>query len=393
MSGDFLPYAKQEVTADDIQAVVNALQSPIITRGQETASLEQDFAQACGADYAVTFNSGSTALEAAYHAGQVGPQDRVLTTPVTFVSSISGALRLGARIVFIDVDPSTALLDEEQLRVNLEITPSRGKTVLVPVHYAGAPHDMERIESWIKEPDCLIIEDAAHALGATYPTGEKVVSCTYSQMTVFSLHPAKHITTGEGGVVTTNDPELYRSLLFYRNNYLDRDPESVGRALEPWEYEIRNVSGNYHMTEMQAALGRSQFTRLDAIVEKRRALVACYRAALQGVEHISTLEPDLDALSSHHLFVALIDFDAVGIKRGELMHRLKEKGIGSQVHYIPLYRQPLFAENSPCELAEFFPGAEAFYERCLSLPLYPAMTEEDVQRVVMELKNVIAAAV
>ncbi|MCB1135604.1 MAG: DegT/DnrJ/EryC1/StrS family aminotransferase, partial [Chlamydiia bacterium] len=228
MSGDFLPYAKQEVTADDIQAVVNALQSPIITRGQETASLEQDFAQACGADYAVTFNSGSTALEAAYHAGQVGPQDRVLTTPVTFVSSISGALRLGARIVFIDVDPSTALLDEEQLRVNLEITPSRGKTVLVPVHYAGAPHDMERIESWIKEPDCLIIEDAAHALGATYPTGEKVGSCTYSQMTVFSLHPAKHITTGEGGVVTTNDPELYRSLLFYRNNYLDRDPESVG---------------------------------------------------------------------------------------------------------------------------------------------------------------------
>lgn len=368
--------------------MTEALQGDLITRGPRVEAFEKVFAEYCGARFAVAFTNGTSALMAAYAAAEVGPNDRVLTTANTFVATASAAALQGATPIFVDIDRTTGNFDLELLEVNLKLPVSRGKTVIAPVHFAGIPVDMERIDRMIDDPATVVIEDAAHAVGSCYADGQKVGSCAWGAMTTFSFHPVKNMTTGEGGMVTTNDEALYRRLRLYRNNGMEREPESCRRYDGPWYYEVQQMSGNFNMTDFQAALGISQLKRLDAFALKRRELVALYRKLLGGMEHVRLFSAEHDDKAAFHLFVMQIDFEAWGGSREELMRRLKEKGIGTQVHYIPVYQHPIFREEAG-NLAEYFPEMEAYYSQALSLPLYYDLTTDDVRRVVSELQEII----
>ncbi len=235
-----IPYAKQEIQDKDLEAVKVALQDESITRGGRVEEFEKALAQACDAQYATVFNSGTSALEAAYGAASANEYDRVFTAANTFVGTVAGALKRGCRLTYVDVDEKTGSLDLDALFDKINTSASRGKEIVVPVHYAGVAIDMQKLNRGIARTDTVVIEDAAHALGSCYPSGEKVGSCAYSEMTVFSFHPAKQLTTGEGGAVLTNDPDLDQKLKRYRNNGIFKGPE-----MRPWEYEVQNPRATF----------------------------------------------------------------------------------------------------------------------------------------------------
>lgn len=381
----FLPYAKQSINADDLNAVNESLQSEFLTRGPKVEAFEDAVAQYCGARYAVAFNSGTTALIAACHAAQLKPFDRLITTPNTFVATVGCALHYGVEPLFVDIDRKTGNMDLNEVELNIHFESSRGRNIYMPVHFAGIPVDIERLNNMITDPEAIIIEDAAHAIGSEYADGQKVGSCISSQMTIFSFHPAKTMTTGEGGMVLTNEEEYCRRLRLFRNNGIERDPHYLKGQPAPWYYEVDEVSGNYHMTEMQAALGLSQLARLDTFVEKRRQLWQRYREKLAGIAHVRTFEPEAVEKVAFHLMVVQIDYTAYGTTRTQLMEKLKEQAIGTQLHYIPVYRHPFLAEGKQ-DISSYFPQMEAYYSQALSLPLYYDMTNDDVDRVVEALK-------
>lgn len=382
---NFLPYGRQSITDDDLAAVTEALKADWITRGPKVQEFEEAVAAYCGAKYAVAFNNGSSALEAATHAARIGKYDRVITTPNTFVATIGPSIKRGATPVFVDIDLETGSLNLEQLRFSLEVPFSRGQQVVIPVHFGGMTVDMETLCRAFVHPDSIVIEDAAHALGSSYSDGQKVGCCAYSAMTIFSFHPVKTITTGEGGMVTTNDPQLYDRLVKFRNNGIVKPEES----LEPWYYEVTELTGNENFTDFQAALGLSQLKRLDQIADQRRALVARYRERFADVPHVRLFTSAQDDRTCFHLMVVQIDFEAIGISRYELMEELKEKGIGTQVHYIPVYRHPFFKKEKG-DISEYFPNMEKYYAQALSLPLFPTMASADVDRVVEGVKGAFA---
>lgn len=387
MSLPFLPYAKQAINKADIEAVTEALQGEIITRGDRVEAFEKAMAKYCGAQYAVAFNTGTAALMAAYFAANVTAYDRVISTPNTFIATVGYPLLLGNYPHFVDIDRSTGNLNLEKLKEALNFRSSRGRAIIVPVHFAGIAMDMQAIESLLaRHPEAVVIEDAAHAIGSYYPTGERVGSCPWSHMTMFSFHPAKTITTGEGGMVTTNDPALYHRLQLYRNNGIEREAPYLVEKPAPGYYEVQAITGNFHVTEMQAALGLSQMQRIESFIKKRRRLVQLYREQLKDVPSITLFTDQFDANTAFHLCVAQIDFEQWGLSRVEVMNKLKDRGIGTQVHYIPLYRHPLLQKFKK-EQEEFFPETEAYYARALSLPLYFNLKEEDVTRVCDELKK------
>lgn len=381
----FIPYARQSIDQADIEAVTKALQDDIITRGPGVEAFEDATARYCDASYAVAFNSGTSALFAACYAAGLGVNDRVISTPNTFASTVGAAARFGASPVFIDIDRNTGNFDLALVEHNLNIPSTRGRTVVMPVHFGGIPVDMRRLDEMIRNPDTIVIEDAAHALGSRYPSGEKVGSCVWSQLTVFSFHPAKTITTGEGGMVTTNDEELYRKLLLYRNNGIERDPRHLQGDPAPWYYEVQEISGNYNFTEFQAALGLSQLNKIESFINKRRQLVAEYRRLLEGMPHVRLFTSEHDASTAFHLFVVQIDFKALKTTRSLVMEKLKDRGIGTQYHYIPIYRHPAFKRGAG-DIWEYFPNMEGYYAEALSLPLYYNLSLEEVAHVVAELK-------
>lgn len=386
MNDTFIPYAKQSIDENDVIEVSKALRSEAITRGPLVEAFEQAVARYCNAKYAVAFNSGTTALIAACHAAGVGPNDRLLTTPNTFIASAGAGIHTKATPVFIDIDRSTGNFDLEELKPNLNLPSSRGRTVVVPVHFSGLPVDMQRLDLMIKNPDTVVIEDAAHALGSSYKDGQKVGCCAWSLMTMFSFHPAKTITTGEGGLITTNDPEVYHRLKRFRNNGIERDPEHLEGEAAPWYYEVQEITNNTNFTEMQAALGLSQLSRIDAFIEKRRELVRAYREQLKNVPHIRLFNDELDAHTAFHLFVVQIDFDALNTTRKDVMKALNAEKIGTQVHYIPLYRHPVI-KNKAGDLSEYFPQMETYYTQALSLPLFYDLSIENVVQISSILKN------
>ncbi len=385
----FIPYAKQSIIPDDILEVSKALVSNVITRGPQVEAFEAAIAKACDVRYAVAFNSGTAALFAAYRAGGLSSYDRVITTPNSFVATVAPALQEKANHVFIDIDLETGNLDLNQLKHNLEIPSSRGKTFVVPVHFSGIAVDMKQLDQMISDPRTVVIEDAAHALGSFYPSGEKVGSCRYSQMTIMSFHPAKTITTGEGGAVTTNDPTLYHLLKRFRNNGIEREGTLWTEVdeLGGYEgyYEVQEISNNFNLNELQAALGLSQLKRLDQFVEKRRELIKTYRQELAGIPHLKMFTDLYDHQTAFHLCVVQLDFKKLKTTRKDVIQHLKSKGIGTQVHYIPLYRHPVFVRISG-DIKEYFPKMEQYYAQALTLPLYYDMTMEDVKRVSGALK-------
>ena len=381
----FLPYTRQSIDSSDIEAVAEALKADIITRGTRVEEFEKTMASYFGVGYAVAFNSGTAALCATCFAAEVGKFDRILTTPISFIATVSSPMSRGATPVFIDIDRNTGNFNLDQLKTNLEYQTTRGRNIIMPVHFSGIPVDMQQIDHMIKEPNTVIIEDAAHALGSTYSDGQRVGSCAFSDMTIFSFHPAKTMTTGEGGMVTTNNPRYYERLLQYRNNDLIKNPEHP----EPWFYEVKEISGNFNVTEMQAALGLSQFKRLDSFIAKRRELVALYREKFKHLTSIRMFTPEFDAHTAFHLCVLQIDFEGCQTDRATVMKKLNEKGIGTQVHYIPLYKQPLLAQRFG-DVSSQFPETEAYYATALSIPLYYDLTTEDVERVVKTLSEVLS---
>lgn len=390
MKDVFLPYAKQSIDRSDIEAVAEILTRDIITRGEGVEAFESKMASYCGVRHAVAFNSGTTALIAACHAARLTSTDRVLTTPNTFVATVGAALHYQAVPVLIDIDRTTGSMDLSLLCSNMDYRLSRGRLVCMPVHFAGIAMDMRRIYHEVRAEDTLIIEDAAHALGSYYPDGQKVGSCAWSDMTMFSFHPAKQITTGEGGMVTTNDPDLAYRLRLFRNNGIVRDQRDLKNGGKPWYYEVQEITGNYNFTDFQAALGLSQLNRLDKMIDHRRSLVALYRKKLGRHPHIRLLTDSFDGQTSFHLFVVQIDFATCRRTREEVMEALKTQGIGSQVHYIPIYRHPFFKKYTAVDLSEYFPHMEKYYEQALSLPLYANLTEENVERVCESLITLLA---
>jgi dTDP-4-amino-4,6-dideoxygalactose transaminase len=275
--------------------------------------------------------------------------------------------------------------------LNVNEPQTKGKTIVVPVHFSGIPVDVEAIDHAISDPRTIIIEDAAHAIGSCYKDKTKVGSCSWSQMTIFSFHPAKTLTTGEGGMVTTNDPELYHRLQLYRNNGIEKDPQRLHEVPYPGFYEVQFLSGNFNFTEIQAALGLSQFKRLPAFIAKRKALMDSYRSQLSSLEHVRFFSPSEELSVAYHLCVAQIDFAAYKTSREQVMKEMFDMQIGTQVHYIPLYRHPFFAKGSE-DISEYFPEMENYYAQALSLPLYFDMEEEDVDRVVSALKKILKAS-
>lgn len=386
MTESFLPYTHQSIDESDLQAVSTALKGDVITRGEHVENFEKAIADYCGAAYAVSFNSGTAALMGAYFAANLTPYDCVVSTPNSFIATVGAPIQCGAKIEFVDIDRQTGSLDLARLQEPLKFRSTRGKLIVSPVHFSGIPIDMQRLERQISHPDTVVIEDAAHAIGSTYADGHKIGSCQWSDMTMFSFHPAKTITTGEGGLVTTNDPELYHRLRLFRNNGIERDAPYIEGTPAPWYYEVHAISGNFHVTEFQAALGLSQLKRIDAFIEKRRRLVKRYRDQLQGIRHLKLFTDAFDAQTAFHLFVVQIDFEAIRSTRDRVMNQLKARGIGTQLHYIPLYRQPIFQQRNG-DHSEEFPEMERYYAQALSLPLYYDLSENDVDRVCRELKR------
>lgn len=380
---EFIPYTRQVLDEEDIKAVTKALKSPLITRGPLVKDFEEAICNYTGAKYAVAFNSGSTAFMGAYLAAEISPHDKIYTSPISFIGTISGALLLGATPVFLDVDPQTAHIDISLLDQFISHQQSRGKNIFVPVHYAGNAMDMESFTNTVSGIHSLVIEDACQALGARYPDGNQVGSCSYSDMTVFSFHPAKTICTGEGGMVTTNNPNLYEKLLLARNNGIAKDPNRLDDA--PWHYQVMQASNNFNYTEFQAAMGLSQLKKIDTFIEKRRTIAKWYHKRFARM-NLLTLPPIEEDRCAYNLYYIQAAFQKNSPNKKKTMDYLQQQGIGSQVHFIPLYHHPIL-EKKYGFLAEYFPGAEQFYKKSLSLPMYTDLLEEQVARVCYSLKQ------
>lgn len=364
-----IPYARPYIDEQDIESVVLSLKGDSLTRGPWVEKFEQAIATYCDVKYAVCFNTGTTALQAAYYALETGPQDLVITTPNTFAATIVGALQSGSQVICVDIERNTGNLSLTEARQVLQSFP--GRKIFVPVHFSGIPVDF--IDAFSN--DVWIVEDAAHALGAVDKSGSRIGSCRSSHMTVLSFHPAKSITTGEGGMVTTNDPTLYQRLCAYRNNGIVRN---LPHPDYPGYYEIHSLTGNYNFTDFQAALGLSQLSKLDLFIDGRKKLVKIYRHRLQNIPEIHLFDEKTDPFSAHHLLVVQIDFKKLGKNRCQIMEDLKKEGIQTQVHYIPLDRHPAIASKIKSHPT---PQMQLYFEQALTLPLYYGLTEEEVHRI------------
>lgn len=376
----FLPYGRQSVDEADIAAVVEVLRGDYLTTGPAVEAFEKALCEKTGAKYCVAVCNGTAALHAAYFAAGVEEGDTVAVPAITFLATANAARYLGAEPLFVDVDPDSALLCLESLKATLH----KGPKLIVPVHMTGAPMDMQSVRALADEVGALVVEDAAHALGASFD-GVPVGACTHSHLTILSFHPVKHVTTGEGGAVLTNDAELYRRLLTFRNHGMIKDEQHLEQPSPgPWYYEQQSLGYNYRITDMQCALGITQLRKLEGFVEQRRRLAVRYDRLLADCPHVRLVSnSDPRSRSSYHLYSVLIDFEASGCSRAECMMRLRERGIGTQVHYIPVPEQPYYARRG-WGTAEF-PGAKSYYGRTLSLPMFPEMELEDVERVVEAL--------
>ncbi|EDP74920.1 UDP-4-amino-4,6-dideoxy-N-acetyl-beta-L-altrosamine transaminase [Hydrogenivirga sp. 128-5-R1-1] len=373
-----IPYGRQFIDEEDIEAVVEVLKSDFITQGPKVKEFEDKLARYCGAKYCVVFNSGTSALLGAYYACGISEGDEVITSPITFVATTNMILVLRAKPVFVDVEPDTGNINSELIEGAIT-----DKTkAIVPVHYAGHPVDMEKIRSVADRYGLRVIEDACHALGAEYK-GSKVGSCEHSDAAVFSFHPVKHITTGEGGAVLTNDEDIYQKLLLIRNHGINRE-KFMYEPDGDWYYEVQALGFNFRLTDIQASLGISQLKKLDRFVRRRREIANYYANELGENPFFDLPVEKPYTLHSYHLYPVRLKDIYADIKR-EIVKKLREEGIGVQVHYIPVYRHPLYRELGYHNL--LLPNAENFYKRVFTLPIYPSMKEEELKLVVGACKD------
>ncbi|THD57804.1 UDP-4-amino-4,6-dideoxy-N-acetyl-beta-L-altrosamine transaminase [Phenylobacterium sp.] len=385
MAGPVLPYGRQTIEDDDVAAVVEALRADFLTTGPMVAAFEAAFAETVGARHTVACANGTAALHLAMLALDIGPGEAVIAPSITFLATANCARYVGAEVVFADVDPQSGLMTPDTLAEALTRVGERRLRAVLPVHLRGDAANLPELAALAGEAGAVLVEDAPHALGTTMSFGnvaERVGDVRHAAMATFSFHPVKTIATGEGGMVTTNDPALAERLRTMRSHGMVR-PEGA----DPWWYEMPEPGFNYRLPDILCALGLSQLKKLPRFAARRRALAKAYDAALAPLAPVVQVaarpawsDPVL------HLMCVLIDFEAVGLTRREVVERLREHGVGTQVHYIPVHRQPYYrARYGALDL----PGAEAWYARCLSLPLYPGMADADVGRVAEALRAVL----
>ncbi len=383
-----LPYGRQWLDECDTAAVMEVLHGDWLTQGPRVEAFERALADYCGARYAVAVCNGTAALHLACLAGGVGPGDVGITSPITFVASANCVAYCGGTPAFADIDPETVTIAPGALET---VCRRMRPKVVLPVDFAGQPADLPALHAVARSHGALVIEDAAHALGASYVhqgRSYRVGSCAHADMATLSFHPVKHITTGEGGAVLTNDRDLYERLLRLRNHGITRDPELLTHNDGPWYHEQHELGFNYRITDFQCALGLSQLRKLDAFVERRRHLVERYRSLLAGMaDDVTLLTENPGRRSAYHLMVARLRGGA--LRRRAVFERLAAKGIRAQVHYIPVHLQPWYRRRFDY-LPGAFPHAEAYYAGCLSLPLFPRMADADIERVTAGLGSALA---
>jgi len=387
-----IPYGKHHIDDDDIKAVVDVLKNKFLTQGPMIEKFEKAICDYVGAKYAVAVSSGTAALHLSALASGVKPGSSIVTSPITFVSTANAAFYCGGDVHFADIDP-----------LNINISPNKIENIvkenndicaIFPVHFAGLPCDMEALSDISKRYNLSLVEDAAHALGASYSNGQKVGSCCYSDMTIFSFHPVKSIAAGEGGLITTNDESLYRKLIRLRSHGINKLDDSLINEAEsktdgsvnPWYYEMQELGFHYRITDIQCALALSQLNKLNKFVDRRRVLVDKYDSYFKGLEFIKPAQNLERELSSHHLYVLRIEFDKFNITRSEFMRLLRKKEIITQVHYIPLPIQPYY-KSKGFDIIDY-PEANSYYQEAISIPLFYDLTDDQqafVVKVILEI--------
>jgi len=381
----YIPYSRQCIYSDDIQAVIDVLKSDYITQGPKVDEFEGKVAFYCGAKFAVAVSSGTAALHIACLASGLKKGDEAITSPITFLATPNSIFYTQAMPIFTDIDANTINIDPE--KIEKEIT--KRTKIILPVHFAGLPCDMEKISCIARKNNLGIIEDASHALGAEYKLGGKwnrVGSCSHSDMTVFSFHPVKHIATGEGGIITTNSKKLYEKLKALRSHGVYRDTKTAGRGA--WYYEMRDLGFNYRITDFQCALGISQLKKIDRFIKIRREIAWIYNKKLSKIKEIGLPNGEKDYLrSAWHLYVIRLKAKlGVETERKKIFNYLRKNNVGVQVHYIPVYLQPFYQKlgfkKGIC------PNAEAFYRSAISIPLYQSMKDRDVRSVIKIISGI-----
>jgi UDP-4-amino-4,6-dideoxy-N-acetyl-beta-L-altrosamine transaminase len=385
-----IPYGCQEITQADIDAVVGVLQSDFLTQGPMVPRFEQDVAKHVAAEHALSVNSATSALHIACLALGLGAGDRLWTTPITFVASANCGLYCGAEVDFVDIDPLTYNLCPQALECKLEQAEHEGRLpkVVVPVHLCGQPCDMQAIHALAQRYGFKIIEDASHAIGGKYQ-GEFIGNCRYSDITVFSFHPVKIITTAEGGMALTNDAVLAERMALLRSHGITRDPALMTHEVDgPWYYQQIDLGFNYRMTELQAALGISQMARLDHYVARRHQLAERYNGLLAGLP-VTTPWQHSDSYSGLHLYVIRLHLDKLQRSHRQVFESLREQGIGVNLHYIPVHTQPYY-QRMGFKQGDY-PQAESYYAEAISLPMFQTMNEEQQDTVVAALDKAVNA--
>jgi len=383
-----IPYGKQNINQADIDSVVDVLKSDFLTQGPQVPLFEDKVAKYCGAKHGVAVNSATSALHIACLALDLGRGDYLWTSPNSFVASANCGLYCGAEVDFVDIDPKTYNLSTKELEKKLIQSKKDNKLpkIVIPVHFAGQSCDMKTIHSLGKEYGFKIIEDASHAIGGRY-LDQPIGGCQYSDITVFSFHPVKIITTAEGGVATTNDEKLSERMQLFRSHGVTRNSKLMSELSEGgWHYQQVDLGFNYRMTELQAALGVSQMQRLDEFITQRHTLQERYDSLLSGLPIIRPYQ-DKHSFSTLHLYPIQIDLNKVSKNREQIFNELRENGIGVNVHYIPIHTQPYYLQFGFRE--GDFPNSESYYSRTISLPLFHAMTVEQQDEVCDVLKRVL----
>ncbi|SFL89693.1 UDP-4-amino-4,6-dideoxy-N-acetyl-beta-L-altrosamine transaminase [Paenibacillus sp. 1_12] len=374
-----LSYGKQFIDEQDIAAVIDTLRGDFITQGPAINRFEQAIAEYVGAKFAVAFSNGTAALHGACFAAGIGLGDEVITTPITFLASSNCVLYQGGTPVFADIRSDTYNLDP--IRVAEKIT-NRTKAIIA-VDYTGQPCDIDTLMKLAEKHNLIVIQDAAHSLGAEVK-GRKVGAI--ADMTMFSFHPVKHITTGEGGMITTNNEEFYHKLLMFRSHGMTKDPDLLHHNDGPWYYEMQLLGYNYRITDIQASLGTSQLTKLEGFLDRRRQIAAAYSKAFNGLEGVTVPYQQADHVSSWHLYILRFDLTRFQANRKQIFEALRAENIGVHVHYIPVYKQLYYQQNGYAGTVCL--ESEKLYEEMITIPLFPTMTEQDVLDVIESVKKI-----
>jgi UDP-4-amino-4,6-dideoxy-N-acetyl-beta-L-altrosamine transaminase len=371
-----IPYGHQWIDEKDIEEVVKVLKTGWITQGPKVEEFEKAVAKYCGVKYAVAVSSGTAALHAAYTVAGIGQGDEVITAPLTFAATANAVVYCGGKPVFVDVQEDTLNIDPRKIEEKI----NKKTKAIAPVDFRGHPCDYDEILKIAKKYKLLIIEDAAHSFGSEYK-GKRIGS--FADMTILSFHPVKAITTGEGGMILTNRKDFYEKLKIFRHHGIVKKPEKGG-----WYYEIENPGYNYRLTDFQCALGLSQLKKINKFIKRRREIVAKYNKAFKDVEEIITPAERSYVKSAWHIYVIQLRLEKLKVDRRKIFEALQKEGLGVQVHYIPLHLQPFYRKKFGCKFSDF-PVAENYYQRAITLPLFPRTTNKDVARVIKTVKELI----